>query len=189
MFAGHFGLAAAVKSKTNRVPLWSLMLGTQLLDVIFVPFFLTGIETLEPVADGYGGSIIHADYTHSLVGALFIALIVGHFAKYKWGMKGGLLMSAMIFSHWVLDLLVHRADLPILPGNYGNLPLLGFGLWQYPTISMIIELIIIASGWLLYTRSILQEASGQNKKWAIASSTVLGILLALSLLTDVLGIG
>jgi len=189
MFAGHFGLAAAVKSKTNRVPLWSLMLSTQLLDVLFVPLFLTGVETLEPVADGYGGSIIHADYTHSLTGALLIALIAGHFAKKKWGMKGGWLISAMVFSHWILDLLVHRADLPILPGNYGHLPLLGLGLWQYPTVSMLVELILIASGWLLYTRSILQEAAGSNKKWAVASSAVLGVLLALSLLSDVLGIG
>jgi len=189
MFAGHFGLAAAVKSKTNRVPLWSLMLGTQLLDVIFVPLFVTGVETLEPVADGYGGSIIHADYTHSLVGALLIALIAGHFAKLKWGMNGGFLISAVVFSHWILDLLVHRADLPILPGNYGNLPLLGFGLWQYPTVSMIIELIIIASGWLLYTRSILRESAGSSKKRAMTSSAVLAIFLALSLLTDVFGIG
>ncbi|MGD8188518.1 permease [Brevibacillus ginsengisoli] len=188
MFAGHFGLAAAVKAKTKQVPLWALMLSTQLLDVIFVPLFLSGVETMEPVAPGYGGSIIHADYTHSLVGALFIAMVAGHFAKYLWGLRGGLIISAMVFSHWILDLLVHRPDLPILPGNYGNLPLLGFGLWQFSIVSIVIEFILIAVGLTMYARSILPGTVGVQRKWAVLSTLVLGILLGLSLLTDVLGI-
>lgn len=188
MFAGHFGLAAAVKAKSPSVPFWALMLSTQLLDVLFVPFFITGIETMEPVAQGYGGSIIHADYTHSLVGALFIAMVAGHFAKYLWGLRGGLIISAMIFSHWLLDLLVHRADLPILPGNYGQLPLLGFGLWQFTTASIVIEFILIAVGLVMYARSIIPGTTGRQRSWAILSTTVLGILLVLSLLTDTLGV-
>jgi hypothetical protein len=63
MFAGHFALAAAVKGKEPELPLWSLMLATQAMDVVFVPLFLAGIETIEPVAgaQAYGGVVIHAD--------------------------------------------------------------------------------------------------------------------------------
>ncbi len=86
MFAGHFGLVTAVKAKAPKVPLWALMLSTQLLDVIFVPLLLSGAETLEPVAgEGYGGSLIHADYTHSLAGALLLAFVAGWGTGKLWG--------------------------------------------------------------------------------------------------------
>lgn len=73
MIAGHFGFAAMIKSREQQVPLWGLMLATVWLDIVFVPLLLAGMETLEPVPGtrgGYGANVIHADYTHSLVGAL-----------------------------------------------------------------------------------------------------------------------
>ena len=80
MIAGHFGFAAMVKSREPRVPLWSLMLATVWLDIVFIPLFVMGIETLKPVPGlpgGYGENIIYADYTHSLVGALALSLAFG----------------------------------------------------------------------------------------------------------------
>jgi len=199
MFAGHFGLAAAVKSKQPRIPLWALMLSTQLLDVFFVPLVLTNVETIQPVANtkgGYGEVIIHADYTHSLIGALLIALCAGLIAWRFWGKNGGLVISAVVFSHWLLDLLVHRADLAILPGNLGNLPRLGFGLWAFPYISIALELVLIAVGGGLYFASALSRARSQaadqqrrSRTRAITAGTVTCLLLALSLITDVMGIG
>ena len=50
------------------------------------------------------------------------------------------MLAAVVFSHWLLDLIVHRADLPILPGNAGDLPRLGFGLWKVPAASILVEL-------------------------------------------------
>ena len=58
----------------------------------------------------------------------------------------------MAFSHWLLDLLVHRGDLPILPGNIGNLPELGFGLWRYPVVSAGLECALVVVGAVLYYR-------------------------------------
>jgi len=191
MFAGHFGLAAAVKAKSPRVPLWALMLSTQLLDVFFVPFLLTGQETMEPVegAAAYGGSVIHADYTHSLAGALILALAAGWLAARRWGRGGGWTIGATVMSHWVLDLIVHRADLPILPGNAGSLPLLGFGLWQWPAASMAAELALLAAGAVLYIRSLpksgLRSLQRSRNAWASVSMCA---LLALSLASDMLGI-
>ena len=101
MLAGHFGLAAAVKSQERQVPLWALMLATAWLDVIFVPLYLAGIETIQLVpgtAGGYGNAIIHADYTHSLVGALALAGLFGVVAATAWGRRTGVALGAVVFS-------------------------------------------------------------------------------------------
>jgi hypothetical protein len=161
MIAGHFGFAAAVKAQERQVLLWSLMLATAWLDVVFVPLFLAGIETIEPApgtSGGYGSAIIHADYTHSLVGALVLAALYGLVAAVPWGRRTGVVLAGVVFSHWVLDLIVHRADLPLLPGNAGGLPRLGFGLWQVPAASIVVELLIVAAGAYLYWRAALQTA-------------------------------
>jgi hypothetical protein len=192
MLAGHFGLAAAVKAKQPSVPLWALMLSTQLLDVLFVPLLLTNIETITPIdKGGYGEAIIHANYTHSLVGALLIAIVAGVLAWRAWGRNSGLVIGAVAFSHWILDLLVHRADLPILPGNLGNLPLLGFGLWAFPWLSAAMELALIAVGGWLYFSSALQrakEAGPAHRSRAIIAGSVTCSLLVLLLVMDFTGI-
>jgi hypothetical protein len=73
--------------------------------------------------------IIHADYTHSLIGAALLPTVFGAVAAVRYGRAGGLILGLVVMSHWVLDLIVHRADMPILPGGSGMLPRLGFGLW------------------------------------------------------------
>ena len=139
MVAGHFGLAAGVKKIAPRLPLWSLLLATFFLDVVFVFFAAAGLEKIIPIDPAnpnvYGGSLIQAYYTHSLVGAVLISAIAGLFAGWRWGKQGGYVIAGVVFSHWILDLIVHHPDLPILPGNFGNLPLLGFGLWSVPESS------------------------------------------------------
>lgn len=190
MFAGHFGLAAGVRSKAPEVPLWGLMLGTQLLDVAFIPLLLSGIETIEETqyGGGYGNIIIHADYTHSLLGAVLIAVIAGLAGRRLWGRRAGLIFAGVVFSHWILDLMVHRADMPLLPGNWGDLPLLGFGAWRYEGLSIVLELFLLGIGLTMYARSSLKKAKGKSKKAAILSTVVLGILLGLALITDVTGL-
>src|ERR1700730_16536156 len=157
MVPGHFGVAAAVKSQVPGAPLWALMLSTQWLDVFFVPLFLTGIETIDPVdpanPNAYGGGVIHAIYTHSLLGALALSVLAGGLAWARGGRRVGFTIGAVAFSHWILDLVVHRPDLPILPGNAGNLPLLGFGLWRGPTVAALVELALVPGGACLYHRA------------------------------------
>jgi hypothetical protein len=58
-----------------------------------------------------------------------------------------------VFSHWLLDLIVHRADMPFLPGNAGHLPRMGFGLWRHPAGAMTLELALVLAGAFLYWRS------------------------------------
>jgi hypothetical protein len=190
MFAGHFGLAAAVKSRTPEVPLWALMLGTQLLDVAFVPLLLSGKETIEYAPGeptGYGRGIIHADYTHSLAGALLIALLAGLLAQWAWRRRSGWIVGGIVFSHWLLDLLVHRADMPLLPGHADGLPLLGFGLWQTPAASILVEGLLVAAGAVLYGRS-LAAIPGANKRTVRLAAALMTILLVISLVTDAFGV-
>ena len=190
MVAGHFGLAAAVKAKQPQVPLWSLMLATAWLDVLFVPLYIAGIERIEPApgtgGTGYGEGVIYADYTHSLVGALALGLLFGLVAAVPWGRRTGAILGAVVFSHWVLDLLVHRGDMPILPGNLGDLPRLGFGLWQIPLAAAATELALVAIGAVLYGRAAARRAgpaAGGRSRLAAGATFAVGVLvLGLSVL-------
>jgi hypothetical protein len=195
MIAGHYGLAAGVKSYAPRLPLWSLMLSTFLLDVVFIFLNVAGLEYITPAnpaqGSSYGNALIHAYYTHSLIGALLIAAIAGALAAWRWGRRGGITIAAVVFSHWLLDLVVHRPDLPILPGNAGGLPLLGFGLWQVPVASALAELALVLGGAYLYYRSATSlpgAQAGSQRRRALTASSVTAALLLLLLASDFFGL-
>ncbi len=154
MVAGHVGVAVAARLGVRNVPMWAFVLASFWLDVLFVPLFLLGIERLEPVTaggHGYGANVIRAEYTHALLSVVVIAAAFGAVAARWWGRRAGLVLGAVVASHWLLDLIVHRADLPLLPGNAGDLPLLGFGLWDSIPASVAAELaIVLAASWLYW---------------------------------------
>ena len=200
MLAGHFALAAIVKSRQPQVPLWALMLSTQLLDVVFVGFVIAGLESF--TSGGYGGATINADYTHSLAGALLISLAAMLVALVAWGRRNGVIIGAVVFSHWILDLLVHRADMPLLPGNADGLPRLGLGLWSIPWLSIALELILVLAGAYLYYHAAMRSAvraerqdtkagatpTGYRQQALLASGVML-VLLVGTLVADALGLG
>ena len=194
MIAGHFGLAVGVKAGAPRLPLSALLVSTFLLDVLFFILWPAGIESLTQVNPTKGGVIIHAYYTHSLVGALLIAAVAGILAGRWWGQRSGMVIGMVVFSHWALDLLVHNPDLPILPGNIGNLPLLGLGLWQMPVVSVLLELGLVLGGAYLYYRRTMQVSireggtNSSQRRQAYTASSVTAILLLLLLATDYLGL-
>jgi hypothetical protein len=195
MIAGHFGFAALVKAREQRVRLWALMLATGWLDIAFVPLLLMKIETLEPVAGtrgGYGRNVIHADYTHSLLGALVLSLVFGVICAIPWGKTCGAVLGVVSFSHWLLDLVVHRHDMPFLPGNLGSLPKLGFGLWRFQTASAVIELILVAGGAWSYghaARAVTMSARKGQRRAVITALLVLifGIGILVLDVTGVMG--
>jgi membrane-bound metal-dependent hydrolase YbcI (DUF457 family) len=168
VIAGHFGFAAFVKSREHQAPLWALMLATVWLDIVFVPLFLAGVETIEPLAGArgsYGTGIIYADYTHSLVGSTLLSMLLGLAAAARWGRRTGAVVGLVAFSHWVLDLMVHRADMPLLPANAGSLPRFGFGLWRFPIASATVEFALVAVGAWTYWRATreITLAAGQGR--------------------------
>jgi hypothetical protein len=169
MVAGHFGFAAIVKSRERSAPLWALMLATVWLDVVFIPLFLAHRETMQPIHAGYGGAIIHADYTHSIVGMLALSAALGVMFLPKLGRRIALVIALVSASHWVPDLVVHRADMPVLPGNLGNLPYLGLGLWNHPRAAACVELILVVAGAVMYWRAATEASANAGKNGRLAS--------------------
>jgi hypothetical protein len=184
---GHFGLAAGVKSHERFVPLWALMVATVWLDVLAGPLFALGIEEIDDAPGtngGYGDVIIHADWTHSLAGAAVIAVVTGWIVTRWWGRRGGIVIGAVVFSHWILDLIVHRDDMPILPGNAGDVRV-GFGLWENHGASIAVEAALLLVGAFLYWRAATEAeraARGTTRTANLAAGViVVGGLLVLSL--------
>ena len=188
MIAGHFGFAAIVKSREKTAPLWALMLATVWLDVIFTLLYVAHLETLQPISPhaGYGGLIIHADYTHSLVGMLALSAALGAMFLPRLGRRAAIVIALVSASHWVLDLVVHRADMPVLPGNFGNLPRLGLGLWNYPRAAGCVELALVIAGAALYWRAAMEVSAkaGRNGRSASLSAAMIAAFGLLVLFLD-----
>lgn len=182
MFAGHFGVAAVVKAKFPELPLWSLIVGTQLYDIIYLALDAAGLESI--TGEGYGQAVIYAPYSHSLLMALIVAGLAVWASGKRWGRSNGLVLGAVIFSHWLLDLLLHRPDLPVLPGNWGSLPLMGLGLWNAPLASLIVEGILLGAGAILYARYEMKHARATKRWLGVLRSVVMALFLAGTLLMD-----
>jgi hypothetical protein len=155
MFVGHYGVAFAVKTERNKIPLWVLFVAVQLLDFLWAPFVLLGIEKMRFVPGITATNALdlyYMPYTHSLIGALFWSAVA--FAIYKIGWRNiasnsaALLVGFAVFSHWLLDLIVHRPDLPI----YDNRFKVGFDLWNYRGIEFVLEIGILLIGAVLYLK-------------------------------------
>lgn len=158
MFAGHYGVSFLVKKWEPRLPLWFLFLGVQFLDVLWAAFVLLGIEHYR-IVPGITASLpldlYYIPYSHSLIAAVGWSAVV--FALSRWLIPVGcfrnnrcpFFLAAAVFSHWVLDLVVHRPDLPL----YDNAHKVGFGLWNYPLLALILESGLFFGGMWVYLRS------------------------------------
>ena len=155
MFVGHYGVAFAVKTQRNRIPLWVLFVAVQLLDFLWAPLVLLGIEKVRFVRGITATNALdlyYMPYTHSLIGALFWSAVA--FVIYRIGWRNiasnsaALLVGFAVFSHWLLDLIVHRADLAI----YDDKRKVGSGLWNYRDPEFALEIALLAVGIMLYRR-------------------------------------
>ncbi len=158
MFAGHYGVSFACKGVEQRLPLWLLFLAVQFVDILWSILNLLGIEKVR-IVPGITATnpldLYYIPYTHSLVAALmWSALVYGGYrmlASSPSARPGrpALLLALAVFSHRILDLLVHRPDLPL----YDNAHKLGFGLWNYPMPTFALEATILFGGMWIYMRS------------------------------------
>ena len=155
MFVGHYSVSFAAKSAEKCVPLWLLFVAVQLVDVLWAIFVLLGIEKARIVPGITASSpldLYYMPYTHSLLGALFwsaLAFCICQLFPRLKGRRTGLIVAAAVFSHWVLDLIVHRPDLAL----YDNSLKMGFGLWNYRMPAFILEIALLAGGAMLYLRT------------------------------------
>jgi len=150
MFIGHYGPAVWDSQRGKGKPivkLWEAFLAVQAMDLVCGVLVMFGIEGMVLNADGK--PIFDINWSHSLVTSLVIALIAGGIFKAlrpQSGMRGFWVVAMLAFSHWLLDLIVHRPDLPLYPG--GDL-LLGFALWDLPWLAFALEagLLFLAFAW------------------------------------------
>ncbi len=117
MFIGHFAVGFAAKRAAPTVSLGALVAASQALDLVWPVLVLAGVEKVR--IDPGNTAFTPLDFTsypwsHSLLMSLVWALIAGavYFAL-KRNKRGAMVISAAVFSHWVLDLLTHRPDLPL----------------------------------------------------------------------------
>ncbi len=155
MFVGHYGPSFAIKSLRPAIPLWLLFIAVQLVDVAWALLVLLGVEKVR-IVPGVTASnpldLYYMPYTHSLVAAIFwsvaAAVVVGLLRRLAtW--FAALWIGVAVFSHWVLDFLVHRPDMPL----YDDTMKVGLGLWNYPVIAFSLEAGLLFGGMILYLRT------------------------------------
>ena len=153
MFVGHYSAAFIAKRLEPRLPLWSLLLAVQLVDVVWAVLVLLGIEraTIDFSLPGNPLVLSYMPYTHSLPATLLWSVLAGLIGMLIWsGGKRKLALAVTlgftVASHWLLDLLVHRHDLAL----WGSSHKIGLGLWNLPLLSFGLEVILLlGSVWFL----------------------------------------
>ena len=147
MFVGHYGLGFMVKKKIKDIPLWLLFLSVQLMDIVAFILVFFGIEkaAYRNSDNPFFTNNLDLSYSHSLFGALLLSVIVYWILVIAKRKSWALIAALCVFSHWVIDLIVHTPDLSIFFG-YGKA---GLGLWNYPYLSFGVEIILVLVGWLI----------------------------------------
>ncbi|HUL60008.1 MAG TPA: hypothetical protein VLU43_12060 [Anaeromyxobacteraceae bacterium] len=175
MFIGHFGLALAAKRVAPRTSLGTLVAASAWVDAVWPALLLTGAERVHVVAEAPTPFLRldfeHYPWTHSLAAAVVWAVAFG--AAYLWrkGYRtGAWTAGALVASHWVLDLVVHRPDLALWPGG----PKVGLGLWWSVPGTLAVELAVFLAGLWVYVAS--TRPRDRTGRWALASFVVVVLL-------------
>lgn len=151
MFLGHLGLAFAAKRIAPRTGLGALGAASQWVDLVWPVLLLLGVERVR-IAPGDTAwtplAFEHYPWTHSLLLSLAWAAAAG----VAWLLatrdrRGAAVVAALVASHWFLDVLTHRPDLPLSPWGEARL---GLGLWNHPAATVIVEGALFLGGVALY---------------------------------------
>jgi hypothetical protein len=169
MFIGHFGVAFGAKKITPALSLGLFFIAVQFLDLLWPILILLHIEHAAIVPGITKMSPIDfTDYpiSHSLLMSVIWGILFGSiFWLVKKDFRSALILGLCVVSHWVLDIVVHRPDLPLYPGNSQKL---GFGLWNYPVIEPVIEMLIFLAGFILYLKTtVSKNAIGKYGLWVL----------------------
>jgi len=143
MLIGHFAPALALSRARPSLRLWQLFLATQLVDLDWALFIWLGVEHAR-IVPGFTRSndldLYDMPYTHSVVATLVWsagAFLIWRATRNVPTRTGDALVIALaVASHFVLDLIVHVHDLPVLSAQG---PKLGFGLWQHLELALVLE--------------------------------------------------
>jgi hypothetical protein len=153
MFIGHDAIAFAGKKTALRTSLGTLIAAASLLDLIWPVLVIAGVERFEirPGVTSYSPfDFTYYPWSHSLVMSIVWSIVfgAGYFAVTKYA-RGAVVTGVVVFSHWVLDFVSHRADMPLWFGG----PKVGLGLWNSIPATIIVESLIYIAGVSIYLRS------------------------------------
>jgi hypothetical protein len=153
VFIGHFALGFAAKRAAPRLSLAVLFAAAQFADLLWPFLVALGVEhvRIDPGNTAFTPlDFVSYPYSHSLLflciwGALFGAICAAVVRR----PITGVIVAALVVSHWVLDWLTHRPDMPLYPGG----PKLGFGLWNSVAATVVVESLLFAAGVWIYMRA------------------------------------
>jgi hypothetical protein len=180
MFLGHFGVAFAAKKVAPKVSLGTLVFAAQFADLLWPILLLLGIEHVRIVPGLMAASPF--DFTsypisHSLVAQLGWGAMIGLiYFGWKRDHKSALLVGALVPTHWVLDFIAHRPDMPMYPGG----PKYGLGMWNSVPLTLAAEYALFVGGIALYVSATsAKDKTGHLAFWSLA--VFLGVVYASSL--------
>ncbi|HNS11903.1 MAG TPA: hypothetical protein PKM97_04765 [Bacteroidia bacterium] len=155
MFIGHFALGLSARKADKSPSLALIFIAVQFLDLIWPIFVLLGIESfqIEPGNTKMTPlNFTYYPYSHSLLMSIVWGIIFGltYFVFTKNG-RASILLFALVFSHWVLDFITHRPDLPLSPFSDVKV---GLSLWNFPAIEIILEIGLFLLGTIWYYKSV-----------------------------------
>jgi hypothetical protein len=176
VFIGHFAVAFATKKVAPRASLGTLVLAAAFLDVVWPVLVLLGIERFR-IVPGFTAvnpfDFTYYPWSHSLlmtaVWSLLFALV--YFAANR-DRAGAVWVGIAVASHWLLDFVSHRPDMPLYPGGSQKL---GLGLWQSIPATFAIEGLMFALGIAVY----MQSTKSKDRIGTVAWWVMVGLLLAL----------
>ncbi len=178
MFIGHYGAGFAGKRADARPSLGTLFFAAQFIDLLWPVLILLGIEQvrIEPGNTAMTPlNFVYYPFSHSLFSVLiWAALVGGGYYVIRKNARAGVVLGLLVVSHWVLDLLVHRPDLPLVP--WSNVTV-GLGLWNSLPAGLLLELFVFGGGAFLYMRS----TRPKNRKGSYGLWVLLGFLLVIYL--------
>jgi hypothetical protein len=175
MFIGHFAMAYGAKRLAPRASLGTLFAAAQLPDLVWPVLVLAGVERVTIVPGDTAFTPLRFDsypLSHSLLtvaagGALFAAL---HYWRRRRPIDA-LVLGLLVISHWVLDFVSHRPDVPLWPGG----PRVGLGLWNSVPATLVVEVLMFAAGiWLAATATRPRDRLG---RWGFGALALLLLLI------------
>lgn len=171
MFIGHFAVAFAAKKTAPKVSLGTLILAAVLLDAVWPVLVLLGIERFR-IVPGYTAvnpfEFLHYPWSHSLAMTLVWSLLAGLvYLAASGDRRGALWVGLLVASHWLLDFVTHRPDMPLYPGGSERL---GLALWQSWPATFAVEGAMFAAAVALYTKvTSARDRTGSIAWWALVA--------------------
>ncbi len=165
MFIGHFALGFAAKKLAPKTNLATNFIAVQFLDLLWPPLLLLGLERVEIEPGNTAATplnFLSYPFSHSLtMTVLWATLFASVYYIFQKEKREAIVLWFAVLSHWVLDVITHRPDLPLTTRNTS---FLGFGLWNSVAGTMIVEGLLFTIGIYLYIR----VTKSKNKKGPIA---------------------